>query len=385
LREKVTVVTGGPGTGKTTLIRGLVCIQSKKKLRIVCCAPTGRAAQRLAEATGQVAKTIHRLLEFDPKTGRFVRGLEKPLAADVVIADEVSMIDTVLMHHLLQAVPSCAQLVLVGDGDQLPSVGPGNVLRDIMGASVIPTIELTQVFRQAEFSRITVNAHRINKGSFPLLSGGRDDFFWIEKDEPEDILEAVTTLVHRHIPERFGLRSADIQVLTPMRRGSLGSSHLNRTLQALLNPSGALLRHGATAFRVGDRVMQLHNDYEKDVYNGDLGCIHGLDEEDNALLVRFGEHLVRYDVRDLDDLDLAYACSVHKSQGSEYPAVVIPLHTQHYMMLQRNLLYTAVTRGRQVVYLVASRRALAITLRNDRRIDRHTLLRQRLTAALPHP
>ncbi len=382
LGEKVTVITGGPGTGKTTLIRGVITIQSKKKLRIVTCAPTGRAAQRLTETTGLAAKTIHRLLEFDPATGHFIRNLDKPLAADVVIADEVSMIDTVLANQLLSAIPTTAQVILVGDADQLPSVGPGSVLGDVIRSGVLPVIQLTQVFRQAEASRITTNAHRINRGASPVLTGGRDDFFWVERDEPEAILDTIRGLVARHIPDRFGIPHDGIQVLTPMRRGTLGSGNLNRELQQLLNPSGQPLHHGSGVFRVGDRVMQLHNDYEKDVFNGDLGRIAGIDEEENELIVAFGDRQVRYDIRDLDDLDLAYACSVHKSQGSEYPAVVIPLHTQHYVMLQRNLLYTAVTRGRQAVVLVASKRALGIALRNDRLQERHTLLRKRLVAAL---
>ncbi len=379
LDAKVLIVTGGPGTGKTTLVRGIVEIHRRKGRRIELCAPTGRAAQRLGESAGQPARTIHRLLGFDPGRGAFQHDEQNPLDADLVIADESSMIDTVLMNSLLKAVPSAAQLILVGDADQLPSVGPGNVLGDLIASGAVRVIRLTEIFRQAGESRIVVNAHRIDAGEFPLLEGGRDDFFWVRREEPEAILAMVKRLVASDIPRRFHLDPvADVQVLTPMRRGLLGADSLNQELQGLLNPGGA---RGPRGLRVGDKVMQVENDYGRDVFNGDLGRIAALDEDEGSLAVRFGEREVGYDLRDLDEIALAYACSVHKAQGSEYPAVVIPLHTQHYMLLQRRLLYTAVTRGRRLVVLVGSRRALAIALRNRTAAPRGTALAERLRVA----
>jgi exodeoxyribonuclease V alpha subunit len=379
LREKVLIVTGGPGTGKTTLVRGIVEIQRRKGRRIELCAPTGRAAQRLAESTGQQARTIHRLLGFDPGRGAFQHDEQTPLATDLVIADEASMIDTVLMNSLLKAIPAPAQLLLVGDADQLPSVGPGNVLGDLLASGVIPALRLTEIFRQARASRIVVNAHRINAGQMPVLEGGQDDFFWIRREEPEAILAMVQRLLAEDIPRRFGLDPVrDVQVLTPMRRGLLGAANLNLALQQLLNPGGA---RGPRGLRVGDKVMQVENDYTRDVFNGDLGWITGLDEEHGGLSVRFADRDVAYDARDLDELALAYATSVHKAQGSEYPAVVVPLHTQHYALLQRRLLYTAVTRARRLVVLVGSRRALAIALRNRTAAPRGTALAERLRHA----
>lgn len=381
LHEKCVVITGGPGTGKTTLVRGTVEIASRKGLRIMLCAPTGRAAQRMEEATGREAKTIHRLLEIDPASGRFVRDHDNPLPTDLLIADEVSMLDTLLMYSLLRALPSTARFILVGDADQLPSVGPGNVLRDIIDSGVVPVVALTEIFRQQQSSRIIVNAHRINHGRMPESARAeRSDFYWIRKGEPEDILETVRSLVTERLPSYFGMNRAEIQVLTPMRRGTLGSAHLNNVLQEALNPTALQVRRGTTAFRVGDRVMQLHNDYDKDVFNGDIGWIERMDEERNELILRFGKRTVAYDARDLDDLDLAYACSIHKSQGSEFPCVVIPLHTQHYVMLRRNLLYTAVTRGKRLVVLIASERALGMALKGMP-TPRQTLLATRLRQA----
>ncbi len=379
LDAKVLIVTGGPGTGKTTLVRGIVEIHRRKGRRIELCAPTGRAAQRLGESAGQGARTIHRLLGFDPGRGAFQHDEQHPLDADLVIADECSMIDTVLMNSLLKAVPSAAQLILVGDADQLPSVGPGNVLGDLIASGAVGVVRLTEIFRQAGESRIVVNAHRIDAGEFPLLEGGRDDFFWIRREEPEAILAMVKRLVASDIPRRFGLDPvADVQVLTPMRRGLLGADSLNQELQVLLNAGGA---RGPRGLRVGDKVMQVENDYGRDVFNGDLGRIAALDEDEGSLAVRFGARDIAYDLRDLDELALAYACSVHKAQGSEYPAVVIPLHTQHYVLLQRRLLYTAVTRGRRLVVLVGSRRALAIALKNRTVAPRGTALAERLRVA----
>lgn len=381
LREPVLVVTGGPGTGKTTLLRCVVDIFLAKGMRVLLCAPTGRAAQRLAEAAGREARTIHRLLEWDPREGRFQRDAARPLLADLVVADEASMIDVVLMNSLCRAVPDGARLLLVGDADQLPSVGPGNVLSDVLSSGAVPAVRLQTVFRQAEESRIVRAAHRIRAGAFPVTDGGRDDFFFIRRDDPEEILALCLRLVARDIPRAFHLDPRqDVQVLTPMRRGLLGASNLNRELQGLLNPEGAAV--GGRGLRAGDRVMQVENDYERDVFNGDLGHVLGGDEDEGTVAVAFGPRTVAYDARDMDALQLAYACSVHKAQGSEYPAVVIPLHTQHFLLLERRLLYTAVTRGRTAVVLVGSPRALAIALSDRRAAPRRTQLAARLRATV---
>ncbi len=377
--SKVLVITGGPGTGKTTMTRAILEVLLKKGRRAVLCAPTGRAAKRLNEATGQEARTIHRVLEFSPAQGGFQRTSDHPIEADIVLVDEGSMIDIRLFSDLLEAVPEHAQLILVGDVDQLPSVGPGNVLQDVIASGVAKVVRLDQIYRQGDASEIVLAAHQVNDGAIPKSSSvSTGDFFVIEREDPDAIVDTVRTVVMERIPRRFGLEPMDIQVLTPMVRGTLGTRNLNHELQAALNPSGAELVRGGRTLRLGDKVMQTRNDYDKDVFNGDLGRVAVLDAEDRAVSVRFDDRLVRYEGAELDALMHAYACTIHKSQGSEYPAVVIPLHTQHFVMLRRNLLYTALTRGRRLVVLVTSRRALQLSVDNDRVPVRHTRLADRL-------
>jgi len=385
--SKVLVITGGPGTGKTTLVNGILRILQRKGRRILLCAPTGRAAKRLAESSGHEARTIHRLLEFNPKKMRFERGLDAPLEADLLVVDEVSMVDAVLLNSLLKAVPDGSQLVLVGDVDQLPSVGPGNVLRDLIASGAVEVVTLTEIFRQARASQIVVNAHAVNRGELPRSPAAErsepGDFFFVEREEPEAVLSTLKELVQQRIPRRFGLDPLrDIQVLTPMHKGLLGSRSLNSELQALLNPKGETMVRGSRMYRVGDKVMQVRNNYDLDVFNGDIGQIVRVDEVERQLTMRLEQREVVYDASDLDELVLGYACSVHKAQGSEYPAVVIPLHTQHYPMLQRNLLYTGITRGRKLVVLVGSARALAIAVRNSQVRARNTHLAGRLAQGL---
>jgi exodeoxyribonuclease V alpha subunit len=379
--SKVLVITGGPGTGKTTLVNGIIQILEKKGRRILLGAPTGRAAKRMTEATGREAKTLHRLLEFDPKTMSFLRDHGRPLEADLIIVDEASMIDTVLAYNLMKAVPPPSQLVLVGDVDQLPSVGPGSVLQDVIRSGAVDVVRLQHIFRQAEASLIVVNAHRVNHGEMPRLppSGADADFFFIEKKEPEEVLETLKLVVKERIPEKFGFDPVnDVQVLTPMHRGLLGAASLNAELQALLNPQGASFVHGSRLFRVGDKVMQIRNNYDLEVFNGDIGRIEAIDEVERTVAVQFDGRVVTFERADLDELVLAYACSIHKSQGSEYPCVVLPVHTQHYVMLQRNLLYTGMTRARKLVVLVGTKRALAIAVKNDRTESRFTQLAAQL-------
>lgn len=385
LRDKVLVVTGGPGTGKTTIMRSVLAVFQDLGLRTLLAAPTGRAAKRLSEVTGQEARTIHRLLEYSQKEGGFRRGLDNPLACDLLVIDEASMVDVSLMYQLLKAVPDTAALILVGDADQLPSVGPGNVLRDIIGSRRVPVAQLTEIFRQARDSRIVVNAHRIRQGLQPLAAppegeaGAQEDFFFIQQEDPERAAALVLQLLTERIPRRFGLDPLrDIQVLTPMHRGAVGVQSLNARLQEALNPDGRPVGHGARELRIGDRVMQMRNDYERDVYNGDVGHVRSLSAELQELVVEFDSRPVRYDFADLDEIALAYAVSVHKAQGCEFPAVVVPVMTQHYVLLQRNLLYTAVTRGRRLVVLVGTRKALAIAVRNDKPLQRFTRLAERL-------
>jgi exodeoxyribonuclease V alpha subunit len=368
LASKVLVITGGPGVGKTTIVKAILGILAVKRVRIVLGAPTGRAAKRLHETTGYEAKTIHRLLEVDPKSGGFTRNAEHPLDGDLVVIDETSMVDVVLMHALLKAVPARAALLIVGDIDQLPSVGPGQVLADIIGSGAVPVVRLTEVFRQAARSQIIRSAHRINQGLVPDLRRpeGTSDFYFVQADDPDVAVARIVDLVKTRIPQRFGLNPIrDIQVLCPMNRGGVGARSLNLELQKALNPAGArkVERFGWT-FAPGDKVMQIENDYDKEVYNGDIGYVDDVDPDAGELIARFDGRAVTYGFGELDTLVPAYAVTIHKSQGSEYPAVLIPVLTQHYTMLQRNLLYTGVTRGKQLVVLVGQKKAVAIAVRN---------------------
>ncbi len=380
--SKVMVITGGPGTGKTTIIQAVLKIFSRLGIRIMLAAPTGRAAKKMSEAAGFEARTIHRLLEYSLQKGGFQRNDEKPLDVDLLVVDEASMIDTVLMHHLLKAIPMGATLLLVGDVNQLPSVGAGNVLKDIIDSGAVPVVTLNEIFRQARESLIIVNAHKINQGLLPLLQPegqGRGDFFFIEQEDPEEVLRIIVELTSSRIPKRFGLDAVEnIQVLTPMHRGTVGAENLNRQLQDALNPGDDALVRGQRAFRIKDKVMQIRNNYDKEVFNGDIGTIATIDPELREVTVSFDGRTVPYDFMDLDEIVLAYAISVHKSQGSEYPAVVIPVLTQHYMLLQRNLIYTGVTRGKRLVVLVGTRKALGIAVGNDKTEKRYTRLRERL-------
>ncbi len=388
LTSKLLVITGGPGTGKTTLVRGIVEILRKKGRTVLLAAPTGRAAKRLSEATGGEATTLHRLLEFNPRTRSFERNRDRPLACDLLIVDEVSMLDSVLAYHLFKAVPNGGRVVLVGDVDQLPSVGPGRVLGDLIRSGQVDVVRLTEIFRQAERSLIVVNAHRVQRGEMPLAGGksgkeggreGEADFFFIERRRPEEVLETIVQLVARRIPDGFGFDPVEqVQVLTPMNRGLLGTESLNAALREQLNPGGEPVGRGV--LRVGDKVMQVRNDYDLEVWNGDLGRVEGVQETDDVEQVRVAidGRPVLYEAAVLDELVLAYACTIHKSQGSEYPCVVIPLHSQHHILLQRNLLYTALTRARKLAVVVGERRALETAIGNHRTAARYTLLAERL-------
>jgi exodeoxyribonuclease V alpha subunit len=393
LSNKAVVVTGGPGVGKTTLINSIIKIilQNKNRdqqaLQLVLCAPTGRAAKRLGESTSMEAKTIHRLLEFEPKSMGFKRNRENPLQADVVVIDEASMIDVNLMHHLLKAVPDKAALIVVGDVDQLPSVGPGAVLADLIASQALPTVRLTEIFRQAASSRIIVNAHRINAGEMPIIDIPNQkndpdltDFYFIKGNNPQDITKKLLQVVSQRIPQRFGLDAVrDVQVLTPMNRGPLGSRSLNVELQKELNKNaGIKVERFGTSYGVGDKVLQIINNYDKEVFNGDIGTIQKVAPEESELYIDFDGRLIQYDFNELDELNLAYAASIHKSQGSEYPAVVIPLAMQHYMMLERNLLYTGVTRGKKLVVIIGQDKALEMACQNKKANLRTTTLSQRL-------
>ncbi len=383
--QKVCILTGGPGTGKSTSIRALLMLLRTRKIDFALAAPTGRAAKRLTEATGAQAKTLHRLLEFAPHDSSYQRNEENPLPYQFVIVDEFSMVDILLFYHLLKALPRESHLLLVGDADQLPSVGPGNALRDLLRSETIATVRLTELFRQAQQSKIIVNAHRINAGQVPSTKvEASSDFFFIAEEEPMRVQRLVLDLVQRRLPARYRFNPmADIQVISPMYRGPVGVSILNEKLQDALNPvSFAQVEWGDRIFRVGDKVMQMRNDYDKGVFNGDVGWIRRIDKENSTLKVEFQEEagplLVDYDFHELDELVLAYAVTVHKSQGSEYPAIVIPLVKEHRMLLQRNLLYTAITRARRFCVLVGQPYALELAVRNDRVAWRNTALAERL-------
>ncbi|MFZ5631354.1 MAG: ATP-dependent RecD-like DNA helicase [Bacillota bacterium] len=385
-RNKVTVITGGPGTGKTTIIKAIIGIFQALKLRILLAAPTGRAAKRMQEATGHEAKTIHRLLEYSRQKGGFNKDRENPLEADVVIVDEVSMVDTILMYHLVKAIPDHAALILVGDINQLPSVGPGTVFKDIIESGKFAVVTLTEIFRQARESKIIVNAHLINEGQFPDIrkppAGEPADFYFIEEDDPARALNKILALCRERVPKHFGYDPVtDIQVLTPMHRGDLGVAALNERLQELLNPNGVKVVRGLKSFKINDKVMQIVNNYDKDVFNGDIGRVVSMNQEEQELVVEFDDKKITYSYSDLDELVLAYAVSIHKSQGSEYPVVVMPVATQHYILLQRNLIYTGITRGKKLVIMVGSKRALAIAVKNNKPEGRYTRLRERLTYA----
>ena len=392
LSSQVMVITGGPGTGKTTLIKAIIKIRSARGFRIMLAAPTGRAAKRMAEAAGHEAKTIHRMLEYTGSLsagGDFMKNENDPLDCDLLIVDEASMIDQVLFHHLLKAVPKGASVIFVGDADQLPSVGPGNVLKDLIDSGVCPVVHLKEIFRQGDESMIVVNAHRVNSGEMPFLddketASHTNDFYFIEEGDPEKALEIIKKLVTVRIPQKFGLDPVrDIQVLTPMHRGSVGTSRLNAELREVLNTHhGPKVQRMGRTLEEGDKVMQIRNNYDKDVYNGDIGTVIKIDGEECRVTVEMDSGKISYDFAELDELVHAYAVSIHKSQGSEYPAVVVPIMTQHYVMLQRNLLYTGITRGKKLVVLVGTKKAVAIAVRNDKTRKRYTRLAGRLKKSL---
>jgi exodeoxyribonuclease V alpha subunit len=381
LEHKAAVITGGPGTGKTTIIRALLLILKAAGVLFLQAAPTGRAAKRMQQADGEEASTIHRLLEYSPREGAFKRNPANPLDCQVLILDEASMIDAVLMYHLLKALPPESGLLLVGDADQLPSVGPGCVLKDVIASGRLPVVELNEIFRQAEASKIVVNAHRINIGLMPVQEED-GDFFFIRQEDPEAVVRLILRLCRERIPARFGLDPVeDVQVLSPMHRGPVGVSNLNRVLQEALNPGAVELAFGERRLRPGDKVMQVRNNYDKEVFNGDIGRVEAIDAGARSVLVRYEERRVLYEATALDEITLAYAVSVHKSQGSEFPAVIVPVLTQHYLLLQRNLLYTAVTRGKRLVVLIGTRKAVAIALKNADTQGRYSGLRRRLAEA----
>lgn len=379
---KVMVLTGGPGTGKTTVTKGIITMYQENGLKILLAAPTGRAAKRMTEATGIEAKTIHRLLECQPPEG-YQRNNENPLEGDVLIVDECSMIDILLMNSLLKAVPGNMRIIMAGDINQLPSVGPGNVLRDIIDSGRFPVIKLGKIFRQAQNSRIIMNSHRINAGKMPDISNGRNtDFFFIQKETPEQAAEEIITLVKYNLPKYYKIPASQIQVLTPLQRSQTGTVNLNLALQEALNPEGAGIRRSGYVFRVNDKVMQIRNNYDKGVFNGDTGIIERINLEDHTLIIDFDGRHIEYDSTELDELVLAYATTIHKAQGSEYPVVVMPLLMEHYIMLQRNLVYTGITRAKKVLVIVGTKKALAYSVNNLTVTKRNTMLKERLCQSI---
>ena len=377
--SKVMVLTGGPGTGKTTTTLGIISAYKQAGCQIILAAPTGRAAKRMSEATGMEAKTIHRLLEYKPPEG-YQKNEEHPLEGDVLILDECSMIDIMLMYNLLKTLPQQMSLILVGDIDQLPSVGAGNVLRDIIDSGCVPVVRLTRIFRQAQGSRIIMNAHRINRGEGIDMRGGKDaDFFFASKESNQEVVDTIVQYCKTNLPRYYHVDPLqDIQVLTPMQRGECGAVNLNQVLQEAMNPSKIFLRRGGTQYRLKDKVMQIRNDYDKEVFNGDIGTITKVDVEERELTVLFDEREVVYDVTELDELALAYAVTIHKSQGSEYPIVVMPFTMSHFVMLQRNLLYTGVTRAKKILVLVGEKKAVYYAIKNETTTGRNTCLARRL-------
>ena len=386
INNKTMIITGGPGTGKTTIINAIIRIARKMGQKVLLAAPTGRAAKRMTETTGSEAKTLHRLLEYSPGGGSggggFKRGEENPLDADLIIIDEVSMVDTLLMYHFLKAVSRKTTLIFVGDIDQLPSVGPGNVLKDLIDSGVVPTVRLNEIFRQSKKSMIIVNAHRVNQGEMPQWEKSPEhihDFYFTFIEEPEKVVENIVHLCKEVLPKKFGFDPVnDVQILTPMHRGTIGVTNLNAELQRQLNPATDEISRGGRLLKVGDKVLQTRNNYDKDVYNGDIGWIRKIDKELQEVKVDYDGKIVVYEYADIDEIVLAYAISVHKSQGSEYPVVIMPVLTQHYLLLQRNLLYTGITRGKKLVILIGTSKALAIAVKNNKQQQRYTLLKERL-------
>lgn len=381
-QNKILIITGGPGTGKTTIIRAILEVLRELEAKALLTAPTGRAAKRMQETAGQEAKTIHRLLGFNPRGG-FNFNEDNPLVADAVIVDEASMIDVLLMYNLIKAIPPQALLILVGDVYQLPAVGPGNVLRDLINSGILKTVVLNEIFRQSRQSEIVVNAHRINSGRLPRFTNRptQSDLFFIAEEDPEKVIAKLRRIVCERLPQRFGFDpKTEVQVLAPMHRGVTGVGNINTELQSALNPVGRSILQGSRQLRVGDKVIQLTNDYDKEVFNGDMGIVEAIDEIEQEFRVNYDGRRVIYDFSERDELALAYAISVHKSQGSEYPAVVILLTMQHFMLLQRNLLYTALTRGKKIVVIIGTKKALAIAVKNNRPLQRYTKLKERILA-----
>jgi exodeoxyribonuclease V alpha subunit len=385
LESKIMVLTGGPGTGKTTTTQGILSVFEACHWSVLLAAPTGRAAKRISETTGMEAKTIHRLLESQPPDG-YKRNSKNPLVGDVLIVDESSMIDIVLMYNLLKAVPNTMKVIFVGDSDQLPSVGAGNVLRDITSSGAVPVIELKNIYRQAQSSQIIMNAHRINQGKFPILRAGKSsDFFFVEEEDNEKIPSIISDLCLNRLPKYYHIDPIQgIQVLSPMQKGSSGAANLNAVLQGALNPNKDCLKRNGIEYRLGDKVMQIKNNYDKEVFNGDIGRITKIDLQRNELMVTFDGHPIEYDISELDELVLAYATTIHKAQGSEYPIVILPFTMQHYIMLQRNLLYTAITRAKKTLVLVGTQKAIGYAVHNNTVLSRNSNLQQFLQK-IPHP